>query len=96
MRPRLRAAPAAAAASSAPLQASQRPCVQQQQHRGGSNCTLRRLLSVTPLVSTPLCSTNTIGAVARIRNALAYATHRFFQACCVWDGAANGDCLQVC
>ena len=25
------------------------------------------------------CSTNTIGAVARIRNALAYATHRFFQ-----------------
>lgn len=26
------------------------------------------------------CSTNTIGAVARIRNALAYATHKFFQA----------------
>ena len=25
------------------------------------------------------CSTNTIGAVARIRNALAYATHKFFQ-----------------
>ena len=28
---------------------------------------------------TARCSTNTIGAVARIRNALAYATHRFFQ-----------------
>jgi asparaginyl-tRNA synthetase len=25
------------------------------------------------------CRTNTIGAVARIRNALAYATHTFFQ-----------------
>ncbi len=36
-------------------------------------------------IATPVlparCSTNTIGAVARIRNALAYATHRFFQVC---------------
>ncbi len=31
--------------------------------------------------------TNTIGAVARVRNALAYATHTFFQVCTVEPAA---------
>lgn len=42
-------------------------------------CEKRETRPFQPPLARPPCRTNTIGAVARIRNALAYATHMFFQ-----------------